>query len=1697
MDEKRGFGSGFFCLLILILSLLFPQGRVEAKPVGPDSFCSARPCVTCEQALGPCADCVGGSAISSTKGNLTEQYRVSQLKSAFGTTIDFSLTYNSYNADGSRAQIDTVLGYGWTHSYNIFLFSQRGSMFRMDGQGGVTKYQLGPGGTFTAPPGYFETLVRNPDGSFTLRQKDGTLFEFAFVPNTPFLVEGPVFRLQSITDRNNNTTSLSYDADGNLAQITDTYGRSLTLAYNTQNKLISVTDPLGRITTLEFDSTGRQLLKITDRESKATQYSYNFLYQMTRKIDRDGRVFTYFYNSQRKPVSIRDGTGAAFFILSNPNNWATDDTQLALNLLRVYIPSTTSKTDGRGNIWKYDYDSNGCITGITAPDAASTSYTYDPATLKVASMLDANKHSTSYEYDTLGNQTKITNALGHITTFTYEPVFSQMTSMTDPNGRVTTYGYDANGNRIKETDPLGNTREWTYDSHGNVLTEKDKNGNVTQHEYDAFGNRTKTTDAVGKPEQRQTTFTYDIVGNMLTRTDDNDHTTTFEYDGLDRLKKEIDPAGNLTQFFYDGEGNRTEIIDRETNSTVLVYDHRKRLIKTIDALKNFMTQTYDRNDNRTSVSDKNGHTTTFGYDVQNRLIRTTDALNNISRRTYDPVGNLLTETDANNHVTRYEYDALNRRTKRTDAVGCISIFDYDMVGLARCPECTGPTKGSSLVTKQIDGNDKVTYFKYDGLDRLILQIRKEDDTADIIDTSDAVTEFFYDPNGNRLAVIEPNGNPTTYGYDVINRRIREANAARDMTRFEYDGVGNLTRVFAPNGNVTTNSYDDRDRLIQVEDLVGLVATYSYDNVGNRLTDCDGNNNCTANEYDDIYRLIKVTDALGEMTFYDYDPVGNLLKVTDREGQVTCHTYDNINRRTLTSQEFGVLDCTVVDVDDIWTQYRYDAVGNLTALATAKNGSTPNLCNSSVPPADCESTRYQYDAVNRLIRETYPDPVPNTRTFTYDCVGNILTRTDQKGQVTRYLYNDLYFLMQRDYPVSPDDNFTYDLSGRMLTAERGGWLVTFDYDGANRVIQTTQNGQVINYVYDIPERTRTITYPGGRVITEQMDFRNRLDTVDDGLLTPVVQYTYDLGNRVGTRTYRNGTVASYTYNANNWVLELEHSFGLALIAGFAHEHDKEGNKKFEEKRHDTNRSEAYQYDTIYRLIDFKVGELVGSTVPVPLTQTHYNLDKLGNWDSKTSDSVTETRTHNAVNEITSINGVPIFHDNNGNLSEDETFRYAYDEENRLIQATRKSDNRVVGQYQYDALSRRIKKIADPFPVSSPVETRYFYDDARIMEEQNPAMMTLATYVYGNYIDEVLTMDRSGQTFYYHQNSLWSVEAITDSLANVVERYTYDAYGFSTIFNGSGVQIPLNSWGTPHSAIGNPWMFTGRQLDEETGLYYYRARYYDSTKGRFLQRDPLRYIGGMNLYSMVKNRVSRFVDPRGLTEQCDMPACEIKWIATSIVLYWGKAVFIDPDKIKLGNIDCGRWGGIPPICERPPSENIPDNAVFFGREPLSPNGCIVKNASEIRNRYNYAVTTYKNTLHDLMWKQITVPATLSAEAIAEESAKWLGPVGTLIVAGEGIIDIYEALAKLLLEDLNAIPIELKCPCKCPCDKALPPAIARTKSGSVYDLDAIQYETLRKGQFVGEIENGGDLIQEWWDFAQGWKLIRPRTIVPVILP
>lgn len=1440
---------------IIVAVITFLAGPAQAKYLG-----GVRPvCVACgNKPINAPVNAPSGTATSLSEGNFTETYGGPSIAGGSGAAVSLDLTFNSNLADGSNGRVNTILGVGWTHSYNVFLFKQRSEIFRFEGNGRVNKFTPTSSTSYRSTEGYFITLNRTSVG-FTLHFNDGATHDFALVPGSPTLNGQQVYWLQKMTDRRGNSTTLAYTG-GLLTSITNTYGRSLTLVYNAGRKLASIADPLGQVTTLQYDSTNTRLLRIVDPTGKTVNYTSNALYQITRKVDKDGRSFTFGYKID-KPVSVTDGAGASQFTQTNTTtNWATDSTALATQLMRLYIPSTTARTDGNGKVWQYDYDAGGYITRVRAPDGAVTSYTYDPATLNVATVTDANGNTTHYEYDAQGNLTKQTDALVHVTTWTYEPVFNQMTSMTDPNLRVTTYDIDpANGNRLKETDPLGGVRQWTYDSHGNVLTETDKNGNLTRHQYDAFGNRTKTTDAVGKPEERATTYTYDAVGNRKTRTDDNLHTTSYVYDGLNRLIEEADPAGAITRYAYDGQGNRVQVTDRNGNPTMFQYDLRQRLTKTTDALGKSTTQSYDGNDNRVSMTDKNGHATSFQYDVQNRLVKTTDALGNASTRAYDPVGNLLKQCDANGHCTAYAYDALNRRVTSLDAEGNLTRIGYE--GDVVCLAIGCPTFGSSLVTRQIDANGKYTYFKYDGLDRLTTQIRKQTDTADSIDSDDAVTRYTYDANGNRLSLTEPNGNATRYVYDGLNRVVKETNAAGDETLTGYDGVGNVVTVTAPNLNVTANTYDALDRLIQVDDSVGRVANYTYDSEGNRLTEKDGNGNGTTNAYDAIYRLIQLTDALGNSTFYQYDPVGNLLKVTDREGRATCHSYDNINRRTLAVQKVSDTDCAVVDTDDIWTKTDYDHVGNVTALTTAKNGSSPAACNGASPPADCETTRYAYDGINRLVQETYPDPAPNTRSFSYDGVGNLLTRTDQKGQVTQYQYSDLYFLTQRSYPVSPADTLSYDLSGRMLTAERGGWPVTFAYDGANRVTQTTQNGKTVDYAYDIPGRTRSVTYPGGRQIVEHTDPRARLDTIDDAASPPpLAQYVYDLGNRVTSRAYRNGVAATYAYNPNNWITDLNYNHGATLIAGFHYDYDNEGNKRYEQKLHDTPRSEAYQYDDVYRLVIYKVGTLVGSTVPVPTTQSQYNLDKVGNWDSWIVNGSTETRTHNTVNEITSINGAPLTYDNNGNLKQDPRYQYLYDEENRLTRVTRISDSRIMGQYRYDALGRRIAKIANLTGV--PVETRYFYDDARIVEEQDAGGATLATYVYGNYIDEVLTMDRGGQTYYYHQNALWSVAAVTDGAANVAERYSYDAYGFATITDGSGTLVPVWDVDRPRSAIGNPWMFTGRQLDEESGLYYYRARYYDGLKGRFLGRDPAGYIPGLNLYEYLRGRPLFFLDPFGL-------------------------------------------------------------------------------------------------------------------------------------------------------------------------------------------------------------------------------------------
>lgn len=1427
-----------------LIALLAAAKTAEAKYNGGDNpSCPPARSSSCASCSAPCLSRVGSapnSGVSTTEGNAGEADHVTSLESSTGPTINLDLTYNTYNADASRAQIDTGMGYGWTHTYNDFLFSQRGDMFRTDADGRITRFALVGNGVYQTTTGYFETMVQNLDGTFTLTDKFKTIYHYITVAGTWFQIAGPVFRLDTMTDRDGNVTTMGYDSGGDLTSTTDTYGRAITYGYDGRHHLTTVTDPLGRTTTFGYDSTDRQLKSITDPNGRTTTYGYDTLYQISTKTDGDGRVFTYGYQ-HNLPATARDSSGSPYYTLTNLVNWATDATQLAMNLMRMYIPSTTTRTDGRGNTWTYNYDAHGYPTSIVAPDGSTTTYTYDPGTLRIASMTDANGHTTSYTYDSQGNMLTVKDALGYTTTYTYEPVFNQVASMTDPNGRLSTYTYDSRGNRLSATDPLGGTETWTYDGHGNVLTHTDKDNNTTNFVYDSSGNLIQTTD----PLNDVWTYGYDAVGNRISMTDPNSNLTQYQYDGLNRLIKTTDALNGTVSKSYDDLGNVLDVTDQNGHTTQYQYDNRSRLIKMTDPLLRSDTYTYDADNNRTSMTDRNGHTTTYQYDNRDRLIRVTDALGHRSTTAYDAVSNVTSTTDANGHTTTYQYDPLNRRIQMTDALNEVTQYGYDLIGTSVCSQCTGPTLGSNHVTKQTDGNGKVIYFTYDGLDRLALEIRKQGSTAFVITSNDAVTTYTYDAMSNRLKMTEPDGNTTNYSYDALNRQVKMVNAAGDTTVTTYDPVGNVHSTTTPNSNVTTNTYDALNRLVQQVDSQALVQTITYDPVSNVLTRLDGNGNGPSYTYDADNRIITMTDALGKPTNYAYDNVGNQLSVTDRNGNLTSYTYDAINRRI-----------TMTDAQPATTHYSYDNVGNLITLTDA-NG---------------HSTTYTYDKVNRHLSEKYPDPTHNTVTYTYDAVGNRITRTDQKGQITNYTYSDLYFLLQRTYPVSPSDVFTYDLSGRVLTANKGTWAESYAYDGGDRIIQSVQNSRVISYVYNIAGRMRTVTYPSGRSIAEQMDFRSQLSTVNDGGMTPIAQYTYDAAERELTRTYRNGTVATYSYNANNWVTSLTHMMGPNLIVGFNYAFDNEGNKQYEQKLHELTNSEGYSYDNVYRLINYQVGTLVGSTITMVITQTAYNLDPLGNWNSKITDMVTQTRTHSPSNEITKINSTPVLSDFNGNTSDDGTNLYSYDEENRLVKVTVKATSTVLGLYQYDTLGRRVSK-TDNFGV----QTFYNYDGWRTIEEQSSVGVTQATYVFGNYLDEALTMDRIGQPspLYYHQNTLWSTFALSDSTGTGVEGYSYDAYGYQTVilpgpnqildFDSDDVYLP-----GAKSSYGNPFLFTGQRLDPETNFLFYKNRYSSTFFGRFMSRDPIAYAAeDMNLYEYVLGNPINGTDPWGLIVEPPRP------------------------------------------------------------------------------------------------------------------------------------------------------------------------------------------------------------------------------------
>ncbi|KAA3639500.1 MAG: hypothetical protein DWQ02_03670 [Bacteroidetes bacterium] len=1460
--------------------------------------------------------------VNSFTGNLYIEMPMFEFPS-LGPDLNFTLVYNS-----SNTAINSGFGNGWTWSYNLmYEWDEDGNLIISRGDGRRDLYTFTED-NYVAPPGIYDALTEVSPNQFVLETKHGRQFYFGdslnhkltkiLDPNNNELVITYSDSLATkITDATGRSIHLEYNNE-NVSKVTfvsSSDSISYSLDHDNNGNLIKITDPLG-YTNQYVPDVFRNIIQVTDRNGNIVDISYNednavtqlksalgvmqWEYDQSNDLtiltepvgdslqitnyhfDGNGRVtmingnccgfdVRYEYDEDNNLISKTDANeNTHLFDYDNNGNVVQETDALGNAQTFSWDPGYNQMsgwTDKNGNIYDIQLDSVGQVLQITEPENIATNYTWSGTGLLLSST-DGRGFTTTYSYDSLGHQLAINYPIGS-TGFDYDDRGNLLNIIT-PNGDSTHFEYDLLNRQMKTTDPLGNSEEVRYDGNGNEIWNKNKRGFITTQIMDAHNRVVK----IKGPAGVTTEYSYDEKGNLTYFRDPNGNETSYTYNSKNLLVKEINPMGDMRTMEYDHAGNLTKETNYRGFSTIYEYDELNRVIEQIDALghstgysydnngnnivitspdgisslfeydghDNLKTTThsflgsnkvFDENDNIIEETDANGHTTKFTYDGNNRLVQVEDALQQIMTYEYDLSGNLVIHTDKNGNVNQTVYDALNRAIAVINPVGDTLSLTYDEANnllsvtnergfttemiydsLNRVTSIIHPIgqefmsyDGIGNLIEATDAEGRTMSYQYDGLNRLV-QTTYHDNSAETLG---------YDENSNLIMETSEENQTIHFSFDALDRLTLVVSPTGDSTSIDYNSLGQQISETIPGGNVTHSVHDAEGRVISVYDKLGTISLLEYDDNGNLTRNTDANGNINFFTYDALNRPVNTTDANGENVFMTYDANDNLLSTTDKNGNTVTQTYDPLDRLVMATDALGAQTTTA-----------YDEVGNIIALTDA------NL----------NTTTYEYDGNNRLVTETYADNT--TIVYVLDLVGNPIQRKDNKGDLTNYIYDVRNRLVLRDYPGSNDDSFTYDMSGRMTTATNNNATITFSYDESSRLLSETLNGKTTSHAYDISNRTHTITYPSGKMVVEKMDERELINNItSEG--SEVAKWYNDGSGRLKSRTYGNGTTSSFNYTSTNWVDSLFHNKGTDTFAGFNYSFDKEGNKRHEIKTHRPDHSELYSYDDNYRLTSYKRGNLPENTFSF---EKMFDYDFSGNREQVMDNGTGTAYNVNEMNEYTAISGFanPIY-DGNGNLTNDGVHTYNYDYENRLVSV----DAGLTANYYYDALGRRIRKET----ISAVVD--FYFDGERIIEERNGNDETQATYVYGGWIDDILMMDRNGQSFYYHHNSLGSVVAITNDNGAVEESYEYGAFGEVSIFDTNSVLQNT-------SAIGNPYLFTGRRLDDETGLYYYRARYYDPGHGRFLQRDPIgiwgdEYNGG-NGYGYVGNNSLNLIDPYGL-------------------------------------------------------------------------------------------------------------------------------------------------------------------------------------------------------------------------------------------
>jgi RHS repeat-associated protein len=391
-------------------------------------------------------------------------------------------------------------------------------------------------------------------------------------------------------------------------------------------------------------------------------------------------------------------------------------------------------------------------------------------------------------------------------------------------------------------------------------------------------------------------------------------------------------------------------------------------------------------------------------------------------------------------------------------------------------------------------------------------------------------------------------------------------------------------------------------------------------------------------------------------------------------------------------------------------------------------------------------------------------------------------------------------------------------------------------------------------------------------------------VDDDGTTVLAGYTYLGLNRTaqvdfpepGTRfTWLKQTGDTNPDPYNGWdrfgrAVDLRWMKGSAYVERIQHGYDRASNRLYRKNgvaNASKKQDELYDYDGLYQLKEFQRGELNGTHNGMTGTiaaEEDFTFDPTGNWNAYVAQAggstVSQTRTHNAANELTAIDSSStlVAEDAAGNMTKvpkpdnwGAGYDLKYDAWNRLVEV-KNSGGSTVATYGYDGLNRRITKT-----VGSNTRHYYYTDQWQIIEERvNTSTSPDRQFVWGlRYTDDLILRDRGSERLYVVQD-YFQPTAVTDEAGDVLERYGYEAYGTTRVMD-------LN-FDTQTAGSSYEWetRFGAYRWDAETNLYQVRNRYLHPKLGRWVSRDPIGESGGYNLYLCVGNTPTNYIDALGL-------------------------------------------------------------------------------------------------------------------------------------------------------------------------------------------------------------------------------------------